>query len=275
MYSLDPQRDRAERLAAAREIIGEAGAIALSYFERYRSLDVEEKTSGQDIVSIADWTVETFMRGAIRRRFGGDGIIGEEHGATAGVSGYQWLIDPIDGTSCFLHGLRSWSVVVAILEGGRPVIGLILEPCTGRLYWATQGRGACCNDMPLKVDAASSFANGLFAIGSGGPEISGHVGSIVAGVLARGGGYMRNGSAALSLAHVAAGHYLGFHEPVLNAWDCVAGLLIVSEAGGIADDFVADGELCTPRPCFAASPAVAEAFREIIEASPAFADIRG
>ncbi|MFZ2103351.1 MAG: inositol monophosphatase [Oricola sp.] len=264
MENTPSARQCADRLDAAREIIREAGRIALDYFGRYRTLDIEEKSSGQDIVSVADKAVEEFITAAIRARFDDDGFVGEEHGGREGVSRYRWLIDPIDGTGCFLHGLRSWSVVIAILEDGMPVAGLVLEPCTDRLYWARHGHGAFCNDAPIRIDSATPFSGGLFAVGASKPELSAHIGSVIAGVLAHGGSYMRNGSAALSLAHVAAGHYLGFYEPVLNAWDCVAGLLIVSEAGGQTDDFLADGELSKPKPCFAASPSTAATLRAII-----------
>ncbi|MCI5076924.1 inositol monophosphatase [Oricola sp.] len=252
------------RFAVAEHLIRDAGRMALDYFDRYQTLAIEEKSSGQDIVSVADKAVETYLSEQIRRRFPDDAIVGEEHGGIAGASGFQWIIDPIDGTGCFLHGLRSWSVVIAILDHGTPVAGLILEPCANRLYSAERGSGAFCDDAPIRVDSMTPFDAGLFAVGASLPEQSAHIGSIIAGILANGGSYMRNGSAALSLAHVAAGHYLGFYEPVLNAWDCVAGLLIVSEAGGEADDFLAGGDITAKRPCFAASPRVAPEFRAII-----------
>ncbi|QKV17179.1 inositol monophosphatase family protein [Oricola thermophila] len=264
MHNAEDGRACAQRIDAAMSIIRDAGRMALDYFERYRSLAVEEKSGGQDIVSIADRAVESLIREAILDRFGEDGIVGEEHGNVSGSSGFQWLVDPIDGTGSFLHGLQTWSVVIAILRDGEPVAGLVLEPCTGRLYRARCGEGAFCDDAPIAVDTATPFTGGLFAIGASRPEASAHIGAVVTGVLAAGGGYMRNGSAALSLAHVAAGHYLGFYEPQLNAWDCVAGLLIVSEAGGTADDFLGDDGVFARKPCFAAAPQAAPLFRQIV-----------
>ncbi|MCD7060582.1 inositol monophosphatase family protein [Pelagibacterium xiamenense] len=260
---LDSAQECAVRREAAKDIIREAGRLALEYFERYTSLTVETKTGQQDVVSVADRAVESMLREAVAARFPNDGLIGEEHGHLAGSSRFSWLIDPIDGTSCFLHGLRSWCVAIAVLEDGAPVLGLVYEPCTGYLYWAERGRGAYRDDASIFVDAMTPFGGGLIAIGASQDASAAHVGSVIAGVLEAGGVYMRNGSAALTLAHVAAGHYLAFYEPKLRAWDCVAGLLLVAEAGGEADDFLAGGGLLEQKPCFAAAPQAAAILRDI------------
>ncbi|MBB4121275.1 inositol monophosphatase family protein [Martelella radicis] len=256
---------RAARLAAAKIIIREAGALALDFFRRRESLIVETKTSGQDLVSVADRSVEGFIRAEIAARFPEDGLLGEEHGKADGKSGFCWIIDPIDGTSPFLHGLESWSVVIAIAEGDRTVLSLIAHPATGALYWAEEGHGAWCDNKQLSIDAATPFSGGVIAIGPGGAVHARAVGRIIANILEDGGSFMRNGSAALSLAHVAQGSYLGFYEPELSAWDCVAGLLLVREAGGIAIDPFAGDLTAMRRPCLAAAPQVAERLKEILQ----------
>ncbi|MEF2070685.1 inositol monophosphatase family protein [Consotaella aegiceratis] len=256
--------DREARFALARQLIRDAGAIALDHFRRYRTLDVATKTGPQDTVSAADREVEETIRDAICSRFPDDGLVGEEYGHQSGASRWTWIVDPIDGTGSFLHGLRSWSVVIAVLEAGRPVIGLVLEPCTDRLYWAVEGGGAFCDDHPIAVDAAGCVGNGLTVISAGRAAQARQVGGIIERLLAAGGVYMRSGSAALSLAHVAAGHYVGFFEPHLSPWDCVAGLLIVKEAGGVADDFRLGADWTERRPVFAAAPGAERDLRDII-----------
>ncbi|GGA38711.1 inositol monophosphatase family protein [Pelagibacterium lentulum] len=257
----------AERLVAAKETARNAGTLALDYFARYQTLDIDYKTSRQDAVTIADQAVETHIRNAIFSVFPEDGIIGEEHGVVPGSSGYDWIIDPIDGTAAFLHGLSSWSVVIALLENGKPVAGLVYEACADRLYWAEAGGGAYCNENRLVIPP-TAFDAGLTVIAASRPEHADHTGSIIAQLLKQGGAFMRSGSAALALAHVGAGHYVGFYEPRLSAWDCLAGLLIVSEAGGDCDDWLALGAISNRHPCLAGNKVVAPILRTIIAKAP-------
>lgn len=261
--------DRAERLAAAKSIINAAGAMALDFYSRHKSLAIETKQSEQDLVSVADRSVEEFIRAEIAALFPDDGLLGEEHGMRTGSSAFCWIIDPIDGTSPFLNGLDSWSVVIALAEAGRTVLALVAHPVTKTLYWAEEGKGAWRDDQPISVNATTRFSGGIIAIGPGARSHAGAVGRIVTEVLENGGSFMRNGSAALSLAHVAQGSYLGFYEPELSAWDCVAGLLLVREAGGIAEDPFADRLAADRRPCLAASPQIAPHLRAIIAGKPA------
>lgn len=250
----------AERLAVARRIIGLAGDRARGYFERYDRLSVETKTSRQDVVSIADRDVEDLIRKELRAAFPLDGIFGEERGGEADNALYTWVIDPIDGTACFLHGLASWCVVISLVGDGRTLAGVILDPMSGRLYQAVAGDGAWCDGQRLSVDRKTPIGGGLFALGASAVSQGPHMGHVVEGLLGAGGVFMRNGSAALSLAHVAAGHYLGFYEPRLSSWDCLAGLLLVQEAGGVVDDFLSANGLSGKGAVFAAAPQVAEAF---------------
>lgn len=260
--------DRAERLAAAKTVITAASARALDFFRRYKTLAVETKQNDQDLVSVADRSVEDFIRSRIAEMFPEDGFLGEEHGMKAGTSAFCWIVDPIDGTSPFLNGLDSWSVVIALAEAGRTVLSLVAHPATGTLYWAEEGKGAWRDGQPISVNAATPFSGGTVAIGPGSRDHAEAVGRIVAEVLQNGGSFMRNGSAALSLAHVAQGSYLGFYEPELSAWDCVAGLLLVREAGGIADDPFASKLSRKRRPCLAAAPQIAPQLRAIIAGKP-------
>ena len=259
------ERERAIRLALAKSIIHQAGTLALGYFNRYDTLEVQSKTTAQDLFSEADTHVERLIREAIAERFPDDGLIGEEYPGIAGHSDYDWVIDPIDGTSCFLYGLPTWCVVITVLERGVAVLGLTYEACRDQLYWAALGQGAFRNETPIAVNRQAQIRDGLTAIGGSNASYSAQVGGIIERVLAAGGSYMRNGSTALTLAHVAAGHYVGYFQPLLNSWDCVAGLLLVSEAGGVTNDFLATTGLHDRGDVFAAAPQVAEQFQRLID----------
>lgn len=252
------------RVTAAHAVIARAGVAALALFEDVHALKVETKTGPQDLVSEADRRVETLIRRTIDDTFPDDGLVGEEHGLLEGTTDWTWIIDPIDGTAPFLHGLRSWSVVIALLHRGQPAAGLILDPCADRLYWAVAGHGAWEGRKTLRVAPAASLSDGLTAIGAGDRAQAALIGGLIARLIEAGGTYMRNGSAALSLAHVAAGHYIGFYEPRLSAWDCLAGLLIVTEAGGATDDWLSRGDLLARHPVLAATPGVAGRLRAIV-----------
>ena len=196
--------------------------------------------------------------------FPDDGLWGEEHGRQSGTSGFDWVIDPIDGTTAFLHGIPNWTVVIALLENNKPVLGLVLVPAQGKLYWAEDGAGAYCGDNPIHVDDLSPLDSGLFVVGPGGRQFSDHVGGIITRLMDKGGMFIRFGSAAHSLALVAAGHLSGFYEPRLNAWDCLAGQLLVREAGGKTRGFDAGSDWSQRQPVFAAACEVAAEFSDII-----------
>jgi myo-inositol-1(or 4)-monophosphatase len=257
----------AERATAATGIIRDAGQLALDYFRSYRSLAIEAKSNQQDIVSEADRHVEAQIRASLQTRFPLDGLVGEEHGAEAGTSGFTWLIDPIDGTSPFLHGLRSWCVVLALIQNDVPVAGLIYDPSADELFFGVLGQGAQMNGQPIAVDRSSSLQQGLTAI-SAVTEVPGkQIASIIQRLHDLGGAYIRIGSAALTLAYVAAGRLVGYYEPKLHSWDCVAGLLIVREAGGEASVFPLEEGLLMVGSVYAASPAVHSDFEKLLSAT--------
>lgn len=254
----------AARAAVATRIIHQAGALALDYFGRYRSLAIETKSNPQDIVSEADRQVEHVIRAAITSEFSDDGLVGEEHGLTAGTSGYTWLIDPIDGTSPFLHGLRTWCVVIALLQDDMPVLGLIYDPSSHELFSAVAGHGACLNDRPIRVDTRSNIREGLTAISAVSDVPAAEIAAIIERLHHAGGAFIRLGSAALTLASVAAGRLVGYYEPRLRAWDCIAGLLIVQEAGGTIHPFTRQNGYIGTGPAFAAAPQVHDELASLV-----------
>lgn len=220
------------RLALAREVAESAGALAFDYWSRREALAVEAKATALDIVSEADRSVERAIRAAVDAAFPGDGFLGEEYGLTPGGSGFTWVVDPIDGTVPFLHGMPNWCISIAVQRGAETVAGVIAVPTHGEVYAARVGGGAVLNDRPLAIPAEIGMLNAAVGIGASHrtpPEIAA---GAVARLLADGGMFFRNGSGALMLAYVAAGRLAAYYEPHMHPWDCLAGLLIVREAGG-------------------------------------------
>lgn len=220
-----------DRLAAAIEICKAAGAQALDYFDRLSELNIERK-GRHDLVSEADRNVEVQIRKALSKRFPNDGLIGEEHDPVTGTSGFTWIIDPIDGTNNFLSGRPVWCVVLACIRDNQSEIGVIFDPCHNDLYTAVRGKGAELNGKPMRVAEAHSLADGALGIGHSRFSSPGSVGAMVNLITDAGGTITASGSGALSIAYVAAGRTIGHLEGFMKAWDCLAALLMVEEAGG-------------------------------------------
>ncbi len=216
--------------AAARE----GAALALDHFRNRDRLVIEAKVSPQDIVSRADREVEDLIRARIAADFPADGILGEEGGAQTGSTGFTWVIDPIDGTSPFLAGLPHWCVVIALVQGETTVAGVIAQPLAEETFTAIRGQGAWLNGAPMRCASDHRVDNSNVAVGASHRTDPGHVGGVIEGLLRAGGIFYRNGSGAQMLANVAAGRLGGYYEPHMNPWDCLAGLLMVEEAGGRA-----------------------------------------
>lgn len=253
------------RLDIAREAVLEAGALALSYFKDLGSLTIEAKANGQDVVSIADREVEQLLRTRIAAAFPDDGFLGEEFGLTAGTSGFTWVVDPIDGTSPFLHGMPSWCVSVALMQGRETPLGLIYAPCTDELFTAQMGGGAFLNSRPIRVEQHRDMRTGLLGVGASLRVPPAVVSGLVHKLLESGGMFIRNGSGALALADVACGRLAGYYEPHINAWDCMAGLCLVREAGGWTNDFATD-DLIAGGPVIACAPQLRADLLNLIDA---------
>jgi myo-inositol-1(or 4)-monophosphatase len=235
-----------KRYTAAQTIARDAGALGLKYFNSFDTLTIKSK-SHQDFVSEADKNVETLVRAAITAAFPDDAIVGEEDAPTTGTSGFTWVIDPIDGTTNFIHGIPQWCVAIAIVQNAQTVVGIIHDPVHDECNHAMRGHGAFCNDKPIRVLQGRPLTNGSMGVGfSGRTRASGNVITLINLVTRAGGVFWRNGSGALSLAYVAQGKLLGYVEEHMNAWDCLAGQLMIAEAGGMveaqnADDMITNG----------------------------------
>jgi myo-inositol-1(or 4)-monophosphatase len=251
------------RLALARAIADEGARLALHHFNARDSLIVEEKTNPQDRVSQADRAVEALLRARINAAFPDDAILGEEHGAQAGDSGFAWVLDPIDGTAPFLAGLPHWGVVIALCGGDVTLAGVIAQPMAGETFSARAGQGAWLNGARLRLGGDLRLDRCSVGIGVNHRAPRAPVVAAIELLLAAGGMFYRNGSGAVMLASVAAGRLGGYFEPHMNPWDCLAGLLLVHEAGGRTLPYVPGGLV------LAAAPGVFDPLVEICLATGA------
>ena len=250
-------RDLELRLLTACAVLREAGHLARDYFARREQLAVEHK-GVQDLVSVADRTVEELIRTRLAAAFPDDGLLGEEHGGAdggdGGRSGGLWVIDPIDGTANFLRGMPYWSATLAYVVGGRTEIGLTYDPVHDELFWARRGAGAWRNERRIRVsertDPQQAVLGSTYTFKM---AIADYV-SLVEGILRAGADHRRMGSTALMMCHVADGRLDGCLTMYCNSWDVIGGLLLVQEAGGAASDFQDGATLTEPNRAFGCAP---------------------
>ncbi len=221
---------------ASIQFVDRAAQFALSLFQDRDKLDIEVKGL-QDWVSNADKSVEDQLREALQASFPDDGIIGEEHGDVDSKSGYTWVIDPIDGTTNFVTGTPGWCVVLACVYGGETVSAAICDPVAAESYSAIRGGGAFLNGKQIHCSTVSELNQGTLGVGHSTRVSAQKTLDLMTSLLNADGLFRRGGSGALDLVYVAAGRLIGFVEPHMNAWDCIAALLLIEEAGGKVDDF--------------------------------------
>ncbi|SFK64077.1 myo-inositol-1(or 4)-monophosphatase [Pseudovibrio ascidiaceicola] len=229
-----------DRFTFANALVKRAGAYAHEYFTRLDTLNIESK-GHQDMVSEADRDTEILVRKAIAEAFPDDSIVGEEGDPKPGTSEYTWIIDPIDGTANFVSGIPQWCVIIACVKNGEKHIGVIYDPCADELFAAEKGKGATLNGTLMKVSTSDSLSNGSIGLGFSARGRNQAVKDAVDALLDEGGIFFRNASGGLMLAYAASGRLIGYIEEHMNSWDCMAGLLLMEEAGGICQDInVAD-----------------------------------
>lgn len=229
-------------LAFAIGVARQAGRITLRHF-RQASLAQSSKSNDWDIVTEADKATEAYIVQQISQAFPSHHIVGEEGGgmgAPLDSADYQWIVDPIDGTVNYAKGIPYYSISIALADKQRqPLIGVVYNPPTDELFSAERGAGAQVNGIPLQVSSATSLKQAILITGfaydrqtnpdNNAAQVSAFV------PIAR--DIRRFGSAALDLCYVAAGRADGFWERSLNAWDVLAGVLMVREAGGVVTDY--------------------------------------
>jgi myo-inositol-1(or 4)-monophosphatase len=194
-----------------------------------------------DMVSYVDVQAEEKILKIIKEILPEAGVLGEELGESGENSqkGYCWIIDPIDGTTNYLHGIPFFAISLALTKDGEPVIGIVYEVVRSEIFYAWQGGGAYCNEASIRVSDTSHLKSALIATGFPYSEF-GRMETflqILRHLMQKSHGIRRIGSAALDLAYVASGRIDGFFELGLNPWDVAAGILLVREAGGTVASF--------------------------------------
>lgn len=222
-------------LASAIRYAKLAGATLLA---RPEKLEIATKSSDTDVVTHMDTLAEQIIVDGITLDFPGDGIMGEEGADVASSTGYQWIIDPLDGTINYLYGLPAWSVSIARVnvQSGQAQVGVVYAPAMNRLYFAKAGNGAYLNDFaePLSVGQCNQLSQALVGTGFGYDSTRrGGQARVLTSVLPNVRDIRRIGSCALDLCFVAQGLLDLFFERGVNPWDHAAGGLIAREAGAI------------------------------------------
>lgn len=244
------------RFAAAQQIVREAGAIARAKFNGRPGTAGINLKGAQDYLSALDAEVEGLIRTRLLESFPEDAFFGEEGGGS--FEGNVWVVDPIDGTANFVRGIAQFCISVAFVSDGGMEIGLIYDPMLDEMFAAERGRGATLNGEAIRVSGLDDIrATTVEAGWSTRLPLQRYV-DMVARLFDAGTGVRRGGSGALALAYVAAGRIDGYCELHMNSWDALAGLLLVREAGGWTNDFLAGSGLREGNAVLACTPGIGD-----------------
>ncbi len=249
-------------LKAARK----AGRSLVKDFREVENLQVSMKGAG-DFVSRADIAAETILKEELMGARPTYGWLAEEGGGEEGKDPTRrWIVDPLDGTTNFLHGLPHWCVSIGLEHKGQVVAGVIFDAAKDEMYFAEKGEGAFMNDSRLRVSGRGKLIESIFATGvpfGGRGDLPATLRDL-ARLMPACAGVRRWGSAALDMAYVAAGRYEGFWERKLNAWDLAAGIIIVKEAGGLVEPVTPGGSILEDGDVVCANDTIFNKFAGII-----------
>ncbi len=252
MSGSEPSLDT--RLLVASAIAREAGALARRHFQsRPKALQIDFK-GDQDYISAVDAEVEALIRARLHAAFPDDSFYGEEGGGAFGPD--VWMVDPIDGTANFMRGIPLFCISMAFVREGQARIGIIYDPVHDELYAAQSGRGATLDGQPMRVSGLSDIRQATIEAGWSTRMPHDRYTGLVQTLKEAGSGVRRGGSGALALAYVADGRIDAYCELHMNAWDALAGLVLVQEAGGWTNDFLAQEGLTQGNPILACTPAL-------------------
>ncbi|WP_072281866.1 inositol monophosphatase family protein [Rappaport israeli] len=235
-------------LTIARRAADEAGKVIMRGFRQLDQIQVHEKGRG-DLVSAVDQQAEMAIRRVLHDKFPHHDILGEEGGDTpadgAKKSEYQWIIDPLDGTANFLHGLPIFAVSIALVHQGKLEVGLVYNPVVDECFMAARGEGALLNERRIRTSRLRDGGRGVVATGFPyrEPKLLAQQYAYLPAALSVFSDVRRLGAAALDLCYVACGRQDGFFEMNLNSWDIAAGVLIAQEAGAIVTDFAGEANM--------------------------------
>jgi myo-inositol-1(or 4)-monophosphatase len=232
------------------ELAREAGALASGIRRNLGALEVKQR---MDYATEADHAVEALIRRRIAERFG-DPVIGEEDGGDP--ADLVWVVDPIDGTVNYIHGSSRWCVSIALVVGGDVASGVINAPDEGRLFSARRSHGALLNGTPIRVSNLRHGASPVLELGWSPRRTIEMYGVLTQRLIGDGIEFRRLGSGALGVADTARGLNDGYVELHINAWDVLAGMILVREAGGWTSDFLADDGLVKGNPIIVCTPEI-------------------
>ncbi len=228
------------------------------------ALDIESvrvsQKSANDFVTEVDQAAEAAIIETLLTAYPGHGIWAEESGREHGAkdSEFVWIIDPLDGTTNFIHGLPIYCVSIALAVKGKVEQAVVYDPTRNDLFTATKGRGAFLNDRRLRVSKRTALKDALISTGfpyRQGDDFGEYL-TLMGDVMQRTAGLRRPGAAALDLAYVAAGFTDGFFEKGLQPWDVAAGSLLVTEAGGLVGNFTGEADFLDQQECLAGNPRI-------------------
>lgn len=224
-----------------------------------------------DFVTEVDHAAEAAIIDILREAYPQHAILAEESGATAGNKGdseYQWIIDPLDGTTNFIHGFPQYAVSIGLAHKGAMAHAVVYDPTSNELFTASKGAGAFLNDKRLRVSSRAKLAEAL--IGTGFPyRMFDHIDAYLAifkELAQKSAGLRRPGAAALDLAYVAAGRLDGFWEFGLSPWDMAAGSLLITEAGGLVGDLAGEQTYLASGNVVAGNPKIFSQLLQVIDA---------
>lgn len=243
-----------------------AGRSLVKDFREVENLQVSSKGPG-DFVTKADREAERIIKEELMGGRPTYGWLGEETGAEAGADPTRrWIVDPLDGTTNFLHGLPHWAISIALEHKGEIVSGVVFDAAKDEMYWAEKGAGAWMNERRLRVSGRRSMSDAVFATGVpfGAKRTLPAMLSDLARLMPACAGMRRWGAAALDLAYVAAGRFDGFWERELQPWDLAAGLVLVREAGGMVSAIREGDDVLEKGSVICGNEALFEPFRKII-----------
>lgn len=228
------------------------------------ALDIESVRISQkgvnDFVTEVDHAAEKAIIDTLLTAYPGHGIWAEETGSEFGAkdSEFVWIIDPLDGTTNFIHGLPVYCISIALSVRGKIEQAVVYDPTRNDLFTATKGRGAFLNDRRIRVSKRTQLKDCLISTGfpyRKGDNFGQYL-KMMGDVMQRTAGLRRPGAAALDLAYVAAGYTDGFFETGLQPWDVAAGSLLVTEAGGLVGNFTGEADFLEQNECLAGSPRI-------------------
>ena len=245
------------------------------------ALDVESVRVSQkqinDFVTDVDHAAEAIIIETLLTAYPGHGILAEETGSQHGAqdSEYIWIIDPLDGTTNFIHGFPVYCVSIALAVRGKVEQAVVFDPSRNDLFTATKGRGAYMNERRIRVSKRTRLDESLISTGfpfRPGDNLRRYL-KIMGEVMERTAGMRRPGAAALDLAYVAAGFTDGFFETGLSPWDVAAGSLLVTEAGGLVGNFTGEADFIDHKECLAGNPRIYAQLVGIVGKYSKFADV--